>query len=58
MQKRGNLKVEQFVMSDLYNLAEYYGYDDNKSVERSETKNFKNLRRSFFQTISKMLKYL
>ena len=36
MAKRGELKVEKFVMSDLYNLADYYGYDDNKSVEQSE----------------------
>ena len=36
--KNGELKVEQWVMSDFYNLADYYGYDDNKSVENSERK--------------------
>ena len=36
--KEGKLTVEQFVMSDLYNMADYYGYDDNHSVERAESK--------------------
>lgn len=36
--KNGEIKVEQFVMSNLYNMADYYGYDDNHSVEREEKK--------------------
>ena len=36
--KAGELKVEKWVMSDLYDLADYYGYDDSKSVERAEAK--------------------
>lgn len=35
--KKGELKVPKFVISDFYNLADYYGYDDNRSVEESET---------------------
>lgn len=38
MAKNGELKVEKFVMSELYNLADFYGYDDNHNVERAEAK--------------------
>ena len=34
--KQGNLKVEKWFMSELYVLADYYGYDDNRSVEWQE----------------------
>lgn len=34
--KRGELKVEKWVMKDFYDLADYYGYDDNRAVERAE----------------------
>lgn len=34
--KQGTLAVEKKVMSSFYDLAEYYGYDDNKSVEQKE----------------------
>lgn len=34
--KAGELKVEKWFMNELYTLAEFYGYDDNRSVERSE----------------------
>jgi len=34
--KRGELKVEKWFMTELYNLADYYGYDDNRSVENEE----------------------
>ena len=36
--KAGELKVEKWVMSDFYRLADYYGYDDNGSVEADERK--------------------
>ena len=36
MAKRGELKVEKWVISDLYDLADYYGYDDNGTVEYAE----------------------
>ena len=36
MAKRQELKVEKWVISDLYNLADYYGYDDNHSVADAE----------------------
>ncbi len=35
--KSGELKVEKWFMSELYNLADYYGYDDNRSMEWSES---------------------
>lgn len=38
MAKSGELKVERFVMTNLYDMADYYGYDDNHSVEREESK--------------------
>lgn len=34
--KNGDLKVEKWVMNKFYDLADYYGYDDNRSVERNE----------------------
>lgn len=34
--KNGELTVEKWFMSDLYHLADYYGYDDNRSVEWQE----------------------
>lgn len=34
--KNCELKIEKWIMSDLYNLADYYGTDDNRSVEQSE----------------------
>ena len=36
MAKRSELKVEKWVISEFYDLAEYYGYDSNGSVELSE----------------------
>lgn len=41
--KQEKIKVEKWVMSDFYNLADYYGYDDNKSVEYAERKILKIL---------------
>lgn len=38
MAKTGELKVEQWIMNQLYNLADYYGYDDNRSVADEERK--------------------
>lgn len=34
--KRNELKIEKWIITDLYDLADYYGYDDNHSVERAE----------------------
>ena len=34
--KAGELKVEKWIINDLYNMADFYGYDDNRSVERAE----------------------
>lgn len=36
--KTGDLKVEQWTMNGLYDLADYYGYDDNRSVAEKERK--------------------
>ena len=36
MAKKGELKVEKWYMNYLYDLAEYYGHDDNGSVELTE----------------------
>lgn len=35
--KRGELKVERWIMKDWYELADYYGYDDASTVEERET---------------------
>lgn len=36
--KQGNLKIERWAMSYIYDLSEYYGYDDNRGVEYVERK--------------------
>lgn len=38
MAKRNELKVEKFIISNLYDLADFYGYDDNGSVAANERK--------------------
>ena len=34
--KEGKLQVQKSQMKDLYDMADYYGYDDNGSVEQYE----------------------
>ena len=34
--KRGELKIEKWIITEFYDLADYYGYDDNRSVEEAE----------------------
>lgn len=36
--KAGALNVEQWIMTEFYDLADYYGFDDNGSVAASEAK--------------------
>lgn len=36
--KTGELKVEKWVIGEFYDLAEYYGYDDNNAVASMESK--------------------
>ena len=50
--KNGELKVEKWYMSRLYDLAEYYGYDYNRSVEFEERSILKIIE-SVFRTILK-----
>lgn len=38
MAKEGTLKVEKWFMNDLYNMAEYYNFDNNGNAERYERK--------------------
>ena len=45
--KNGELNVEKWVINEFYNLADYYGYDDNHSVEEAETK-IKNILEAVF----------
>ena len=34
--KKGELKIEKFYIKNLYDLAEYYGYDSNNIVAEEE----------------------
>jgi hypothetical protein len=36
LSKNGSLKVEKWAMNYIYDLADYYGYDFNRSVEDDE----------------------
>jgi len=47
MAKAGDLKVEQWIMSEFYDLADYYGYDDNGSVAASEARILEILEKVF-----------
>lgn len=51
--KDGELKVEKWVMSDLYNNAEYYGYDYNGDTARAEQRILHILENVFSGNIEK-----
>jgi hypothetical protein len=34
--KAGEIKIEKWVIADFYNMADYYGFDDNGNAEESE----------------------
>lgn len=36
--KAGELKIEKWFIQELYDMADYYGYDDNRSVAYWEAK--------------------
>lgn len=36
--KAGELKIEQWVVKDFYDAADFYGYDDNGTMEWNERK--------------------
>jgi len=45
--KNGNLKVEKWFMNELYVLADYFGFDDNRTVEHQE-RSVKNILEAVF----------
>lgn len=45
--KRGDLVVDQKVIKEFYLLADYYGYDDNRNVERAEAQILRILKTVF-----------
>lgn len=51
--KRGELEVEKWVISEMYDLADYYGYDDNGSVANAEAKIINILDAVFAKDLSK-----
>lgn len=36
--KSGEIRLEKWVAKNFYDIADYYGYDDNRSVESAEFK--------------------
>ena len=56
--KAGELKVEKWVISEFYNLADYYGYDDNRNVEESEQDILKILESVFAGNIEEAQKLI
>ena len=56
--KNGELKVEKWYISHLYNLADYYGYDDNRSVEQEERYIINILENVFGNNIDKAQKII
>ena len=36
--KAGEIKLEKWVSKEFYDLADFYGYDDNCTIERAEAK--------------------
>lgn len=53
MSKQGILTVEADKMNEFYKLADYYGYDDNRNVERAEQKILRILEAVFAKNIEK-----
>lgn len=51
--KHGELKIEKWFMSELYDLADYYGYDDNGSVAENEATVLEILEAVFSNEIEK-----
>lgn len=51
--KRGELKIEKWLMKELYNDAEYYGYDYNGVMEYNEGKVMKILENVFAKNYEK-----
>ena len=58
MAKKNELTIERWVMSRLYDLAEYYGYDDNGSVAYEETKILNILNKVFSNDLSEAQKMI
>lgn len=56
--KSGVLKVEKWFMGDIYDLADYYGYDSNRSVEFCEGQIQFILNAIFENDIEKAQKYI
>lgn len=56
--KNGELKVEKWYMSRLYDLAEYYGYDYNRSVEFEERSILKIIENVFSNNIEEAQKMI
>ena len=53
MAKRSELKVEKWVIGDFYDLADYYGYDDNGSVADAESRILRILDAVFTNDVEK-----
>lgn len=51
--KAGEIRIEKGCMADLYDMAEYYGYDSNRGVARAEFKIMKILEAVFSGDIEK-----
>lgn len=51
--KRSEIKIEKWVISNFYDLADYYGYDDNRSVEEAEAKILKIIDNFFSKDVEK-----
>ena len=45
--KNGDIKIEQWIMSNFYDLADYFGYDDNGGIAEDEAKILKILDAAF-----------
>jgi hypothetical protein len=58
MNKQGILTVEADKMNEFYKLADYYGYDDNRSVERAEQNILRILEAVFTKDIEKAQKLI
>lgn len=56
--KTGELKIEKWAISNFYDLAEYYGYDDNRNVERAEREILKVLDAVFVNDFEKAQKLI
>lgn len=54
MAKEGKIRIERWMINDLYTIAEYYGYDDNRAIADYEMRVLKVIKAAEQNDIEQM----